>query len=116
MTDTTSKKSSSNSNSSNGVESLVYPSQNIFEFNNYIFSSKFDNGNLLKVEKGPGAHEFYLWTAGDNYGTLNARTDGTNAWFHFCVSGMAKGITLKLQVHLINTSKVYFLINKHFLS
>ena len=24
--------------------------------------------------------------------------DGTNAWFHFCVSGMAKGVTLKLQV------------------
>ena len=102
--------------SSSSSDNAVYPSQNIFTLDKYTFSSKFDNGNLLKVEKGPSAYEFYLWSASDNYSTPNARVDGTNAWFHFCVSGMAKGITLKLQVHLINTSKVYFLINKHFLS
>ena len=94
------KRQMATSSSSSGIgDGFVYPSQNIFELNNYVFSSKFDNGNLLKVEKGSGTHEFYLWSASDNYGTPNVRFDGTNAWFHFCVSGVAKGVTLKLQVH-----------------
>ena len=54
--------------SSSGGNTHTYPSQNTFELGGVIFSSNFDNGNLLKVERGGDSNEYLLWTAADNYG------------------------------------------------
>jgi len=43
------------------------PAHNVFIFDQVIFSSNFDNGNLAKVEKVPNrSFEFKIWTAPDN--------------------------------------------------
>ena len=84
------------------MSEITYPSQNIFECGGFLFSSNFDNGNLSKVEKGDASNEFYLWTAPDNAGTALSRSDGTNAWFYFCISRVPKGTTLKL--HVVNAT------------
>jgi len=84
------------------------PGHSIFEIDGLLFSSNFDNGNLMKVEKGTETNEFYLWVAPDNAGTELARADGANAWFHFCVSHVRKGTTLRLQImNAANHSGLY---------
>ena len=75
-----------------------YPAHNVFELNGLLFSSKFDNGNLLKVEPGSTPNEYLMWVASDNYGTDYSRSDGTNAWFHFSVARVSKGTTLHFQI------------------
>lgn len=48
-------------------ESFKIPAHNIFIFDQIIFSSNFDNGNLAKVEKVPNrSFEFKIWSAPDN--------------------------------------------------
>lgn len=84
------------------------PAHSVFEVNGLLFSSNFDSGNLMKVERGAGANEYLLWTAPDNAGTDLARADGTNAWFYFCVSRAKKETTLRLQImNAANHSGLY---------
>lgn len=77
------------------------PSQNVFVFDEITFSSKFDNGNLGKVERIPNkSFEFRVWTAPDNMGTEYQSKHC--AWFHFVVSGLPRGCVLRIQI--VNTS------------
>jgi hypothetical protein len=69
---------------------------NIFDIDGVIFSSNFDNGNLANVEKGSGSHEYILWTSPDNAGT--SYSSSHNAWFHFCISHAAKGVSMRLVI------------------
>ena len=72
------------------------PGHNIFDIDGLIFSSYFDNGNLLKVEK-VRPNEYKIWTAPDNFGkTYQAR--GNNAWFHFSINGLISQNTLKINL------------------
>ena len=77
------------------------PAHNIFTFDNIVFSSNFDNGNLGRVERVPNRpYEFRVWTAPDNMGTeVQSRHC---AWFHFSVSGLPMGCVLRIQ--LVNAS------------
>jgi hypothetical protein len=51
---------------------LILPSQNVINIDGVIFSSDFDNGNLLKVEKNKSssAYDYKIWTAADNQGIM----------------------------------------------
>ncbi|XP_077367536.1 cytosolic carboxypeptidase-like protein 5 isoform X3 [Festucalex cinctus] len=97
-------------------------------FGNIVFSSKFDSGNLARVEKvhkgtpipfndGPppgGAtstsnfpdYEFNVWTQPDCAGT--EQENGNRSWFHFSVYGAAPGRLLKINVmNMNNQRKLY---------
>lgn len=83
------------------------PAHNIFTFDNIIFSSNFDNGNLARVERVPNRpYEFKVWTAPDNMGTEYQSKHC--AWFHFMVSGLPMGCVLRIQiVNASNHSGLY---------
>ncbi|XP_076016222.1 cytosolic carboxypeptidase-like protein 5 isoform X2 [Genypterus blacodes] len=97
-------------------------------FGNVVFSSKFDSGNLARVEKVertscPPAdtpptgcsltglnltpdYEFNVWTQPDCAGT--EQENGNRSWFYFSVRGVAPGKLLKLNVMNMNKqSKLY---------
>ncbi|XP_037306231.2 cytosolic carboxypeptidase-like protein 5 isoform X2 [Pungitius pungitius] len=95
-------------------------------FGNILFSSKFDSGNLARVEKGswsppgevatggsalPGSnltpdYEFNVWTQPDCGGTEHE--NGNRSWFHFSVRGAAPGKILKINVmNMNNQRKLY---------
>uniref|UniRef100_UPI0037E94700 cytosolic carboxypeptidase-like protein 5 n=1 Tax=Semicossyphus pulcher TaxID=241346 RepID=UPI0037E94700 len=98
-------------------------------FGNTVFSSKFDSGNLArveKVEKGssspPGDvapngsapsgsnitpdYEFNVWTQPDCAGTEHE--NGNRSWFYFSVRGAAPGKLLKINVmNMNNQRKLY---------
>ncbi|XP_051909357.1 cytosolic carboxypeptidase-like protein 5 [Hippocampus zosterae] len=98
-------------------------------FGNIVFNSKFDSGNLARVEKvnkhitsflndaapAPvGAtcasnipdYEFNVWTHPDCGGTEHE--NGNRSWFHFSVQGMAPGKLLKINVmNMNNQRKLY---------
>nr|XP_040016197.1 cytosolic carboxypeptidase-like protein 5 isoform X2 [Gasterosteus aculeatus aculeatus] len=98
-------------------------------FGNILFSSKFDSGNLARVEKvekgsssppgdvAPGGsvlcgsnftpdYEFNVWTQPDCGGTEHE--NGNRSWFHFSVRGAAAGKTLKINVmNMNNQRKLY---------
>lgn len=77
------------------------PAHNVFPFDNIIFSSNFDNGNLGRVERVPNRpYEFKVWTAPDNMGTEYQSKHC--AWFHFSVVGLPMGCVLRIQ--LVNAS------------
>lgn len=69
-------------------------SQNVFIIDDITFTSNFENGNMLRVEKGTSPHEFLIWSAFDNHGTNYQSKHCT--WFHFAVIGVPQGVTLKL--------------------
>ncbi|XP_070781950.1 cytosolic carboxypeptidase-like protein 5 isoform X2 [Enoplosus armatus] len=94
-----------------------------------VFSSKFDSGNLSRVEKveksssspptdiAPGGsapsgsnltpdHEFNVWTQPDCAGTEHE--NGNRSWFYFSVRGAAPGKILKINVmNMNNQRKLY---------
>uniref|UniRef100_A0A3Q2ZX87 Cytosolic carboxypeptidase-like protein 5 n=1 Tax=Kryptolebias marmoratus TaxID=37003 RepID=A0A3Q2ZX87_KRYMA len=98
-------------------------------FGNIVFSSKFDSGNLArveKVEKGSssppsdtasggsstsGSHltpdyEFNVWTQPDCAGTEHE--NGNRSWFYFSVRGALPGKLLKINVmNMNNQRKLY---------
>jgi hypothetical protein len=81
-----------------GSDSENVPAHNIFCFdNNITFSSKFDNGNLARVERiSNRSYEFKIWSAPDNMGTPHQSKHC--AWFHFVVTGLPMGCVLRIQV------------------
>ncbi|XP_028996769.1 cytosolic carboxypeptidase-like protein 5 [Betta splendens] len=98
-------------------------------FGNIVFSSKFDSGNLArveKVEKGSSSpssdtassgsapvgsnlspdYEFNVWTQADCAGTEHE--NGNRSWFYFSVRGAAAGKVLKINVmNMNNQRKLY---------
>ncbi|XP_036405620.1 cytosolic carboxypeptidase-like protein 5 [Megalops cyprinoides] len=102
-----------------------------FRFGNVIFSSKFDSGNLARVEKvdrseseGEGAgsgtavsgvlsaglcnpdYEFNVWTKPDCAET--EFENGNRSWFYFSVRGASPGKVIKINVMNMNKqSKLY---------
>ncbi|XP_056873745.1 cytosolic carboxypeptidase-like protein 5 isoform X3 [Takifugu flavidus] len=97
-------------------------------FGNVVFSSKFDSGNLARVEKvkdnasppadtspsscGPSGanlspdYEFNVWTKPDCGGTEHE--NGNRSWFYFSVKGTAPGKILKINVmNMNNQRKLY---------
>ncbi|XP_033931846.1 cytosolic carboxypeptidase-like protein 5 isoform X3 [Pseudochaenichthys georgianus] len=98
-------------------------------FGNIVFSSKFDSGNLgrvEKVEKGNSSpstdiapsgntlsgsnltpdYEFNLWTQPDCAGTEHE--NGNRSWYYFSVRGAAPGKILKINVmNMNNQRKLY---------
>ncbi|XP_023285700.1 cytosolic carboxypeptidase-like protein 5 isoform X1 [Seriola lalandi dorsalis] len=98
-------------------------------FGNIVFSSKFDSGNLArveKVEKGSSSpssdtassgsapsgstitpdYEFNVWTQPDCAGTEHE--NGNRSWFYFSVRGAAPGKILKINVmNMNNQRKLY---------
>ncbi|KAK2890372.1 cytosolic carboxypeptidase-like protein 5 [Channa argus] len=96
---------------------------------NIVFSSKFDSGNLARVEKvekgnfSPSSdaassgsvplgsnlapdYEFNVWTQPDCAGTEHE--NGNRSWFHFSVRGPAPGKILKINVmNMNNQRKLY---------
>ncbi|KAM6992169.1 cytosolic carboxypeptidase-like protein 5 [Tautogolabrus adspersus] len=98
-------------------------------FGNIVFSSKFDSGNLArveKVEKGSSSpsgdvaqggsapsgsnitpdYEFNVWTQPDCAGTEHE--NGNRSWFYFSVRGAAPGKLLKINVmNMNNQRKLY---------
>ncbi|XP_077442875.1 cytosolic carboxypeptidase-like protein 5 isoform X2 [Stigmatopora argus] len=94
-------------------------------FGNIVFSSKFDSGNLARVEKVKLTHslhsdltptggtasnipdyEFNVWTQPDCGGS--EYENGNRSWFHFSVQGIAPGKLLKINVmNMNNQRKLY---------
>uniref|UniRef100_A0AAQ5WXS8 Cytosolic carboxypeptidase-like protein 5 n=1 Tax=Amphiprion ocellaris TaxID=80972 RepID=A0AAQ5WXS8_AMPOC len=98
-------------------------------FGNIVFSSKFDSGNLArveKVEKGSSSppsdtassgssssgsnlspdYEFNVWTQPDCAGT--EYENGNRSWFYFSIRGAAPGKLLKINVmNMNNQRKLY---------
>ncbi|XP_049446065.1 cytosolic carboxypeptidase-like protein 5 isoform X2 [Epinephelus fuscoguttatus] len=98
-------------------------------YGNIVFSSKFDSGNLArveKVEKGSSSpptdtassggalsgsnltpdYEFNVWTQPDCGGTEHE--NGNRSWFYFSVRGAAPGKILKINVmNMNNQRKLY---------
>ncbi|XP_022050858.2 cytosolic carboxypeptidase-like protein 5 isoform X1 [Acanthochromis polyacanthus] len=98
-------------------------------FGNIVFSSKFDSGNLArveKVEKGSSSppsdtassgssssgsnlspdYEFNVWTQPDCAGT--EYENGNRSWFYFSMRGAAPGKLLKINVmNMNNQRKLY---------
>ena len=76
------------------------PAHNIFTFDDVIFSSMFDNGNLGRVDKINNTNstqlEYKIWSASDNMG--ESFQSKHTAWFHFVVSGLQQGTLLKIQI------------------
>jgi hypothetical protein len=83
------------------------PAHNIFTFDEITFSSKFDNGNLARVERLPNNnYSFKIWTAPDNMGADFQSKHC--AWFHFFVTGLPLGCVLRIQiVNASNHSGLY---------
>lgn len=98
-------------------------------FGSIVFSSKFDSGNLARVERvekgsssppsdtssnggsvsGPSLspdYEFNVWTQPDSAGTEHE--NGNRSWFYFSVRGAAPGKLLKINVmNMNNQRKLY---------
>ncbi|KAG7508756.1 cytosolic carboxypeptidase 5 isoform X1 [Solea senegalensis] len=98
-------------------------------FGNIVFGSKFDSGNLARVEKVEKAssspssdtassgsapsvsslspdYEFNVWTQPDCAGTEHE--NGNRSWFYFSVRGVAPGRILKINVmNMNNQRKLY---------
>jgi len=69
---------------------------NVFQIDDVCFSSNFDSGNLAKVEKVAGKpFDYKIWTAPDNMGS--SYQSKHSAWFHFQVSGIPTGSTMRIQ-------------------
>ena len=86
------------------------PGHNSFIVGGVIFSSSFDNGNLLKVEqvKGESDYTYNIWSANDNHGT---QYQSRNCfWFHFSISGVPVGTKLKFY---IITASTHITLYKH---
>ncbi|XP_056604967.1 cytosolic carboxypeptidase-like protein 5 isoform X1 [Triplophysa dalaica] len=96
-----------------------------FCFGNIVFSSRFDSGNLARVERVDGSeadgessrppntsvptqpdYEFNVWTKPD---CANTEFENSNrSWFYFSVRGMPPGKLLKVNVMNMNKqSKLY---------
>uniref|UniRef100_A0A3B4AFZ5 Cytosolic carboxypeptidase-like protein 5 n=1 Tax=Periophthalmus magnuspinnatus TaxID=409849 RepID=A0A3B4AFZ5_9GOBI len=98
-------------------------------FGSIVFSSKFDSGNLARVERvdksipsppsdsssngntasAPSPtpdYEFNVWTSPDCAGTEHE--NGNRSWFYFCVRGVSSGKLLKINVmNMNNQRKLY---------
>uniref|UniRef100_A0A8C6SH06 Cytosolic carboxypeptidase-like protein 5 n=1 Tax=Neogobius melanostomus TaxID=47308 RepID=A0A8C6SH06_9GOBI len=98
-------------------------------FGSIVFSSKFDSGNLARVERvdkssasppsdaysngssvsGPNPspdYEFNVWTQPDSAGTEHE--NGNRSWFYFSVRGVSTGKLLKINVmNMNNQRKLY---------
>ena len=71
MSPVSSKLSSSLHSPSTPTYGERIPAHNVFVFDQVIFSSNLDNGNLAKVEKVPNrSYEYKIWTAPDNMVTF----------------------------------------------
>jgi Cytosolic carboxypeptidase N-terminal domain len=79
------------------VSTAKVPGHNVFEFESGVtFSSNFDNGNLLAVDKMSKPHEYKIYTAQDNHGSP-CQSKHT-AWFYFVVTGLPQGVTLRINI------------------
>ncbi len=87
-----------------------YPAHNIFEFSGTIFSSNFDNGNLLSVSRGQSSNEFLIRTAPDNYGT--PYVSGHCSWFHFSVSNLLQNCDSKGLIKFVITNGTHNILYK----
>lgn len=89
-----------------------------FRFGSIVFSSRFDSGNLGRVERversDPSAsapppqpdYEFNVWTKPDCAST--EFENGNRSWFYFSVRGMLPGKLLKINMMNMNKqSKLY---------
>ncbi|XP_026863314.2 cytosolic carboxypeptidase-like protein 5 isoform X2 [Electrophorus electricus] len=86
-------------------------------FGNVVFSSRFDSGNLGRVEhvEGQGAascalphadYEFNVWTKPDCVDT--EFENGNRSWFYFSVRGVPPGKLLKMNIMNLNKqSRLY---------
>eukprot|EP00756_Hemistasia_phaeocysticola_P022584 Hpha_TRINITY_DN15843_c7_g8::TRINITY_DN15843_c7_g8_i1::g.187641::m.187641 len=72
------------------------------------FSSKFDSGNLARVEvcEGGNGNEFSLWTAADCEGTPYENSN--RSWFHFRVSGGTAGRQVTFHIRNLNSQMKLF--------
>lgn len=78
----------------------VVTSHNEFKFDNVVFSSNFDNGNLANVERA-GNYSYKVWSAPDNYKTPHQTKN--SFWFYFSVSGLESGA--RLCIRLVNAAQ-----------
>eukprot|EP00756_Hemistasia_phaeocysticola_P013248 Hpha_TRINITY_DN15262_c1_g12::TRINITY_DN15262_c1_g12_i1::g.64303::m.64303 len=73
-----------------------------------VFSSKFDSGNLARVEvcENGGGNEFSLWTSADCEGTPYENSN--RSWFHFRVSGGTVGRQVTFHIRNLNSQQKLF--------
>ena len=80
------------------------PAHNVFSFDDHVFSSNFDNGNLANVEK-IGDCEYRIFTSPDCFGT---EFQGKNcAWFHFTITGFSAKTTLRIHIAGAGNGNMY---------
>jgi hypothetical protein len=92
---------------SSGMTSKEIPAHSCFDFDEVTFSSNFDSGNLARVDRLNGKpYDFKIWIAPDNMGTPHQSKHC--AWFHFQVTGIPMGSTLRIQIaNASNHSSLY---------
>eukprot|EP01017_Pseudomicrothorax_dubius_P040566 TRINITY_DN6363_c0_g1_i3.p1 TRINITY_DN6363_c0_g1~~TRINITY_DN6363_c0_g1_i3.p1 ORF type:complete len:621 (+),score=109.23 TRINITY_DN6363_c0_g1_i3:58-1920(+) len=76
-----------------------HPQQTLHEFDNVVFDSRFDSGNLARVDKVRD-DLFNLYITPDNAGTPFEK--GYRTWFHFSVTPLRYPATITLTIKNMN--------------